>query len=56
MVFIGAEERQLAQTFGKPYADYLACVDWLIPYKSHDLPSHHPPRDQTCTGGAAECV
>ncbi len=33
MVFIGEEERQLAQAFGKEYEDYVARVDRLIPFK-----------------------
>src|SRR5512133_2790224 len=33
MIFIGPEERQLAQVFGKEYKDYLARVDRLIPFK-----------------------
>jgi protein-S-isoprenylcysteine O-methyltransferase Ste14 len=33
MLFIGAEERQLTQAFGKEYEDYLARVDRLVPFK-----------------------
>ncbi len=33
MIFIGVEERQLAQVFGKTYTDYLASVDRLVPLK-----------------------
>jgi protein-S-isoprenylcysteine O-methyltransferase Ste14 len=33
MLFIGKEERQLTQAFGKEYQDYLARVDRLIPFK-----------------------
>lgn len=33
MVFIGKEERQLTQAFGREYDDYLARVDRLIPLK-----------------------
>ncbi len=33
MVFIGEEERQLTQAFGKEYEDYVAKVDRLIPFK-----------------------
>jgi protein-S-isoprenylcysteine O-methyltransferase Ste14 len=33
MIFIGPEEQQLAQVFGKEYKDYLASVDRLIPFK-----------------------
>ena len=33
MVFIGAEEQQLTQAFGKQYKDYLARVDRLVPFK-----------------------
>jgi len=33
MIFIGAEEKQLTQAFGKEYEDYLARVDRLIPFK-----------------------
>ncbi len=33
MIFIGVEEKQLTQAFGKQYQDYLARVDRLIPFK-----------------------
>jgi protein-S-isoprenylcysteine O-methyltransferase Ste14 len=33
LIFIGKEEQQLKQAFGKRYADYLARVDRLIPFK-----------------------
>ncbi len=33
MIFIGVEERQLTQVFGKTYVDYLASVDRLVPLK-----------------------
>ena len=33
MIFIGTEEKQLKQAFGKEYEDYLARVDRLIPFK-----------------------
>jgi protein-S-isoprenylcysteine O-methyltransferase Ste14 len=33
MIFIGAEEKQLTKAFGKPYEDYLARVDRLVPFK-----------------------
>lgn len=33
MLFIGVEERKLAQVFGKEYAAYKARVDRLIPFK-----------------------
>jgi protein-S-isoprenylcysteine O-methyltransferase Ste14 len=33
MIFIGTEEKQLTQAFGKAYEDYLASVDRLIPFK-----------------------
>ena len=33
MIFIGTEERQLTQVFGKQYEDYMARVDRLIPFK-----------------------
>ena len=33
MIFIGVEEQQLRQTFGKQYEDYLASVDRLVPFK-----------------------
>ena len=33
MIFIGTEERQLTQAFGKAYEDYLARVDRLVPFK-----------------------
>ena len=32
-VFIGVEEKQLTEAFGKEYDDYLARVDRLIPFK-----------------------
>ena len=33
MIFIGTEEKQLTQAFGKKYEDYLARVDRLIPFR-----------------------
>jgi protein-S-isoprenylcysteine O-methyltransferase Ste14 len=33
MLFIGVEEQQLTQAFGKEYEDYLARVDRLVPFK-----------------------
>lgn len=33
MIFIGTEERQLTQVFGKQYQDYMARVDRLVPFK-----------------------
>ena len=33
MLFIGTEEKQLTQVFGKEYTDYMARVDRLIPFK-----------------------
>jgi protein-S-isoprenylcysteine O-methyltransferase Ste14 len=33
MIFIGKEEEQLTQAFGKEYEDYLARVDRLVPFK-----------------------
>jgi protein-S-isoprenylcysteine O-methyltransferase Ste14 len=33
MIFIGKEEAQLKKAFGKPYEDYLANVDRLVPFK-----------------------
>jgi protein-S-isoprenylcysteine O-methyltransferase Ste14 len=33
MIFIGTEEEQLTQAFGKAYEDYLAQVDRLVPLK-----------------------
>lgn len=33
MIFIGTEEKQLTKAFGKEYADYLASVDRLVPFK-----------------------
>jgi protein-S-isoprenylcysteine O-methyltransferase Ste14 len=33
MIFIGKEEKQLTEIFGKEYEDYLARVDRLIPFK-----------------------
>ena len=33
MIFIGTEEKQLTQAFGKQYEDYLAKVDRLVPLK-----------------------
>ena len=32
-IFIGTEEKQLTQAFGKEYEDYIARVDRLIPFK-----------------------
>ncbi len=33
MIFIGTEEKQLTQAFGKAYEDYLTRVDRLVPLK-----------------------
>lgn len=33
MIFIGVEEKQLTEAFGKEYEDYMARVDRLIPFK-----------------------
>ena len=33
MIFIGNEEEQLMQAFGKEYEDYIARVDRLVPFK-----------------------
>jgi len=33
MLFIGKEEKQLTQAFGKEYEDYIARVDRLVPFK-----------------------
>ena len=33
MIFIGTEEQQLTEAFGKEYEDYLARVDRLVPFK-----------------------
>jgi protein-S-isoprenylcysteine O-methyltransferase Ste14 len=33
MLFIGKEEKQLTEAFGKEYEDYLARVDRMIPFK-----------------------
>jgi protein-S-isoprenylcysteine O-methyltransferase Ste14 len=33
MIFIGTEEEQLTEAFGKEYEDYLARVDRLVPFK-----------------------
>ena len=33
MIFIGTEEKQLTQVFGKKYRDYMARVDRLVPLK-----------------------
>jgi protein-S-isoprenylcysteine O-methyltransferase Ste14 len=33
MIFIGVEERQLTEAFGKEYQDYMARVDRLVPFK-----------------------
>jgi protein-S-isoprenylcysteine O-methyltransferase Ste14 len=33
MIFIGKEEEQLTQAFGKEYEDYMARVDRLVPFK-----------------------
>jgi protein-S-isoprenylcysteine O-methyltransferase Ste14 len=34
MIFIGTEEQQLTQAFGKEYTDYLARVDRLVPFRN----------------------
>lgn len=33
MIFIGSEEQQLAQAFGKAYEDYMARVDRIVPFR-----------------------
>jgi protein-S-isoprenylcysteine O-methyltransferase Ste14 len=33
MIFIGTEEKQLTQAFGKQYKDYMGRVDRLVPFK-----------------------
>jgi protein-S-isoprenylcysteine O-methyltransferase Ste14 len=33
MIFIGKEEKQLTEAFGKEYKDYMARVDRLIPFR-----------------------
>lgn len=33
MIFIGTEEQQLTNAFGKRYEEYLASVDRLVPFK-----------------------
>ncbi len=33
MIFIGEEEQQLTQAFGKEYEDYMARVNRLVPFK-----------------------
>lgn len=33
LIFIGVEEKQLTEAFGKEYEDYMARVDRLIPWK-----------------------
>jgi protein-S-isoprenylcysteine O-methyltransferase Ste14 len=33
MIFIGVEEKQLTEAFGKQYVDYLARVDRMVPFK-----------------------
>ena len=33
MIFIGKEEQQLTEVFGKEYEDYLVRIDRLIPFK-----------------------
>jgi len=33
MIFIGKEEKQLTNAFGKQYVDYLARVDRLVPFR-----------------------
>jgi protein-S-isoprenylcysteine O-methyltransferase Ste14 len=33
MIFIGQEEKQLTEVFGKAYTDYLVRVDRMIPFK-----------------------
>ncbi len=38
MIFIGDEERQLTEVFGKTYLDYLASVDRLIPLRKPEAP------------------
>jgi len=36
-IFIGTEEKQLTKAFGKEYADYMARVDRLIPFRKPSL-------------------
>ena len=42
MLFIGKEEQQLTQVFGKAYQDYLVRVDRMIPFKKPYKPSTNP--------------
>ena len=35
MIFIGTEEKQLKQAFGKEYEGYMTRVDRLVPFKRH---------------------
>ena len=37
MIFIGKEEKQLTKAFGREYEDYMARVDWLIPFRKPSL-------------------
>lgn len=37
MIFIGTEEKQLTNAFGKAYEDYLARVDRLVPFKNRSV-------------------
>lgn len=37
MIFIGVEEKQLTQAFGKEYEDYMARVDRLVPFRRSQL-------------------
>jgi protein-S-isoprenylcysteine O-methyltransferase Ste14 len=37
MIFIGVEEQQLTNAFGKEYEDYMARVDRLVPFKKTRL-------------------
>ena len=41
MIFIGAEEKQLRQVFGRAYETYLTSVDRMVPFKKPSIISTH---------------
>jgi hypothetical protein len=59
MIFIGVEERQLLQVFGKTYEDYMASVDRLVPLRRPGpsaSPLDAPSKEYTLLMGVVKAV